>query len=825
MTSRPLPESLSPPLQVVQDVLPLVETTPPALPNIPDLDVIATSKASSDADDDRYRVGSDFATGLASSRVAISATQLDFTPAWAGSNRQTDDAAYALYELQAGALSGEQTLSLSWNDEPKNYSNLFVALSSFSTGRWVWAQGSASPIALADVADYRTTDGRLFVAVLLLGNQPAQLAWLKLGGNLAPTAVLTSPASIGTVPLQLTLDASGSFDRDGTIVSYDFDLNNDGVFEHLAQPAVSTFTINSPPGSYTCAVKVTDNSGQINVATLNYTVLAGGGPPQAKLLVDYVFANAPYTANLDASSSIVPNGVAKFEWDLNGDGTYETDTGLTPTAQANIGSGPTVVRVRITDNSALSDTDSVDCFGSSPGYDEVENNDSSATGNIIAALGIRDFEGNLGDTGAYDGDLEDFYRVIISEPIAVQFNMLFLHANADLDMRLLDTDGTTQLAASNSVSDNEQITYNFSTPGTYVIRCLRFGTVPSSADYTLDFRRLRAPVVSLSADVSTGDAPLTVNFSANATDPDGIIASYAWDFNGDGTFEFNSGTTPTTSHSYTSGGTRLAAVRVTDNDGVSSIAQIEITTFVNYDEVENNDSPAQAQPLPAADLDVFLGNIGAGGPLDGDVEDWYKFNASAGVQIACILTFDSSASELDLSLYDTDGTTLLMTSAGVDDDEFVMLVPAANGTYYLRIFYKTSTTKLSPTDYIISLYNFELNEVEPNESPDQGNMLPTIPFSKFGGNMGVNSGSQQPFDWYRLNVATAGTHTIWLRFIDDFCDIDCRLYDTDGTTVIGSSTNTDNDERIAYSFPTPGTYFLQVYNFALGPADYLIQVR
>lgn len=42
------------------------------------------------------------------------------------------------------------------------------------------------------------------------------------------------------------------------------------------------------------------------------------------------------------------------------------------------------------------------------------------------------------------------------------------------------------------------------------------------------------PVVSPRADVSAGDSPLTVNFSANAVDPDGEIVEYLWTFDDGG---------------------------------------------------------------------------------------------------------------------------------------------------------------------------------------------------------------------------------------------------------------------------------------------------
>ena len=87
-----------------------------------------------------------------------------------------------------------------------------------------------------------------------------------------------------------------------------------------------------------------------------------------------------------------------------------------------------------------------------------------------------------------------------------------------------------------------------------------------------------APIAALShspASVLTGE---TVNFDASgSTDTDGTIENYSWDLDGDGTFETDTGTAPTTSHSYSENGTYLVAVRVTDDEGKSGLAVNTVT--------------------------------------------------------------------------------------------------------------------------------------------------------------------------------------------------------------------------------------------------------
>jgi PKD repeat protein len=82
----------------------------------------------------------------------------------------------------------------------------------------------------------------------------------------------------------------------------------------------------------------------------------------------------------------------------------------------------------------------------------------------------------------------------------------------------------------------------------------------------------RPPVPSASVNPSNGAVPLLVNFFGTATDPDGTIARYEWDFEGDGTFDYTSTTTGNTSHTYADAGTFGALFRVTDNEGLTATA-------------------------------------------------------------------------------------------------------------------------------------------------------------------------------------------------------------------------------------------------------------
>jgi subtilase family serine protease len=64
-----------------------------------------------------------------------------------------------------------------------------------------------------------------------------------------------------------------------------------------------------------------------------------------------------------------------------------------------------------------------------------------------------------------------------------------------------------------------------------------------------------------------------VTFKGYGNDPiDGYIALYEWDFNGDGTYDYNSTVSPTVTHVYYSNGTYIVRLRVTDDRGATSVS-------------------------------------------------------------------------------------------------------------------------------------------------------------------------------------------------------------------------------------------------------------
>ena len=83
------------------------------------------------------------------------------------------------------------------------------------------------------------------------------------------------------------------------------------------------------------------------------------------------------------------------------------------------------------------------------------------------------------------------------------------------------------------------------------------------------------PTAAPAANPTTGTAPLAVAFTGSAsTDPEGLPLAYAWDFDGNGT---DDATTANPNFTYTTAGTYVARLRVTDNVGQADSKTVTIT--------------------------------------------------------------------------------------------------------------------------------------------------------------------------------------------------------------------------------------------------------
>lgn len=86
---------------------------------------------------------------------------------------------------------------------------------------------------------------------------------------------------------------------------------------------------------------------------------------------------------------------------------------------------------------------------------------------------------------------------------------------------------------------------------------------------------LQPPAITIQAVPTSGGVPLTVSFTATASDPDGTVISYYWDFGNGG-----NSISPNATNTYTCPGTYVATCAVIDNEGL--ISEADVTINVAY---------------------------------------------------------------------------------------------------------------------------------------------------------------------------------------------------------------------------------------------------
>lgn len=174
-----------------------------------------------------------------------------------------------------------------------------------------------------------------------------------MGPNDSPAADAGGPYNVaeGTA---IQLDATGSSDPDGSIASYAWDFDGDGLYDD-ATGATPNYT-ETDSGVHVVAVQVTDNRGatdtssaMVTVSNVAPTADAGG---DATGSVDTVL-------NLSAAASSDPgNDIVAYAWDLDNDGQYDDATGVEAAFSSSV-TGVYIVGLQVTDADGASSIDSI----------------------------------------------------------------------------------------------------------------------------------------------------------------------------------------------------------------------------------------------------------------------------------------------------------------------------------------------------------------------------------------------------------------------------------------------------------------------------------
>jgi hypothetical protein len=167
-----------------------------------------------------------------------------------------------------------------------------------------------------------------------------------------PVASFSATPASGATGQPVAFDASSSSAGAGqTLARYQWDLDGDGSFETDTGTDPHASHVYARPGTFTARLRVTDSVGQQSDA--ERTVVALNRPPVAVLRLSRSSIASGRSAQLDSTPSSDPDGaIARHQWDLDGNGSFETDTGAVGATPSVAFTGPRTVtlRVRVTDD-------------------------------------------------------------------------------------------------------------------------------------------------------------------------------------------------------------------------------------------------------------------------------------------------------------------------------------------------------------------------------------------------------------------------------------------------------------------------------------------
>lgn len=592
-----------------------------------------------------------------------------------------------------------------WTFEPIFPFDVWLGFANLDRGSWTWFTCPASNLLTFDVFDpYMTGTGDVLLAVAMTGTfDTPRLHSLNLnaGDNEAPVADLVIASNGGSVNGPTTLDASGSTDTDGTIATYEWDFDGDGTWDQSGAEATLNHTFAST-GNRDVSVRVTDDRGEADTAMVNIGVYS--------------------------------------ELEDNDDGIY---------------------------NSSATTAEDI------------------AASNALPVVDFTGFTGNCG-SGGYGDDREDYFAVNITAPGWYTFIAYYIDAESDIDMRLLeDVDGSyAELARETTTTDNASFTYEFTAAKEYYwqIWCVPTTT---NADFMLEIKsgQFNLPDASFTATPDEGDRGLVVSFDASASsDSDGSIVLYEWDYDGDGTYDY-SDSGPTTNHTYNDSGGFEATLRVTDDTDLTDKVAHTIVIF--------------GAP-PVADLQAT--------PLSGTAPLTVTFDASGSTPLGGIETYRYD--------WNNDGT--------YDDgysDPIQILTYYVGGTFTVGLRVEDYQGQTDETTVTITVSPISYSETEVNDTYQTADVLPALDFANWTGAVGpIDEPSPDPEDWSSFTIPGSGEVRIYMILTDRLGDIDIALFDSDGTTELEDSVDIDDDEEIIWHFDAAGTYFIQTYMYS-GSSD------
>ncbi len=417
----------------------------------------------------------------------------------------------------------------------------------------------------------------------LLGNQTT-------GDNLPP--VVSPGNDVVVTEGEVAILRGTASDPDGLVALYEWDFTDDGTYDWSNASTGVAQHVYDTAGNYTARFRATDNIGDFSTATISVEVR-----PKPANLRPIADAGDDVTVEQGDPVEFVmagfdPDGIiVLYEWDYDGDGTFdeESPTSLT-TYHIYIDPGTYTATLRVTDDDDAWSTDS-------------------------RTITVKEKVQNQPPTADAGPDLS----VEVGEPVTL------VGTGSDPDGWIAtykwDFEGDNEYDWTSTVTGTVEHTY--SEEGVYVARFLVIDNNNTAATDTAIVNV--TPVhVNLNPTADAGPSEIQqatqgveMEFTGTGSDPDGFIALFEWDFDGDGVWDWNDTQQRIARWTYTETGLFIARFRVTDNDGATAqdILRVQVSSSTTSNEPPTADAGGPYEGVAGEPITL----TGSGSDTDGSV--------------------------------------------------------------------------------------------------------------------------------------------------------------------------------------------------------------
>jgi PKD repeat protein len=350
--------------------------------------------------------------------------------------------------------------------------------------------------------------------------------------NTPPTASFTvtpNPAATGAT---VSFDGAASADPGGGITNYAWDFGDGTV---SATNAAAAITHPYPTaGTYFVQLTVTDGNG---ASTTTFRQLRVNAKPVASFSYGPVAPLIGEQVSFDGTTSADPDGttISKYEWDLDGNGTFET-TGANPTHVYDA-ADDVDVKLRVTD---------------------ADNTVSEVARRTVTVQATKPTAGlTFSPANPLPGQAVTLTST--STPSASPGAPSLVATQWDFNYSPL-ADFTLDGAGASIVT-------SFATPGNHTVAVKVMETGGGFAVATTTIPVNAPPQAGFTVTPTKPAEGKEVTFASTSGDPDGPLVKQEWDLNNDGKFEKTGAVTTTTKLKK---GSRRIALRVTDSKGAQA---------------------------------------------------------------------------------------------------------------------------------------------------------------------------------------------------------------------------------------------------------------